>query len=118
MIPTPIPPNVEDDTPVRSHATTKPQLSNLLEGKLTYWIPEESGYGYILGQDNETYYLHFNSVAEDRLRGILQSIQLRSRYPIEDSLEFEPGTKSKQSDKYPPAKNVRIATGKPRVAHP
>jgi hypothetical protein len=100
---------------LRAIAPVVSQLSMLLEGKLTYWIPEDSGYGYVLGQDNETYYLHFSSIADDRLRGILQSVQQRSRYPIEDSLEFEPGTKTKSSDKYPPAKNVRIATGKPLV---
>jgi hypothetical protein len=116
-VPSPIAPIAKGTSlsSLRAIAPVVSQLSKLLEGKLTYWIPEDSGYGYVLGQDNETYYLHFSSIADDRLRGILQSVQQRSRYPIEDSLEFEPGTKTKSSDKYPPAKNVRIATGKPLV---
>jgi hypothetical protein len=115
LIPGPVAPIAKGTrlSSLRGTTPVMPQLSKLLEGKLTYWIPEDSGYGYVLGQDNETYYLHFSSIADDRLRGILQSVQHRSRYPIEESLEFEPGTKGKTSDKYPPAKNVRIATGKP-----
>jgi hypothetical protein len=88
-------------------------LSSALEGKITYWVPEEAGYGYLLAQDNQTYYLHFNAISDDRLRGILNSIPQRTRYPLQESIEFEPGTKSRPSDNYPPAKNVRLATGKP-----
>jgi hypothetical protein len=87
--------------------------NSVLEGQLTYWIPEEAGYGYVLGQDNETYYLHFNSIADDRLRSLLQGVQMRARYPLEQAVEFQPGTKNRPADKYCPAKNVRLATGKP-----
>jgi hypothetical protein len=87
-----------------------------LEGRVTYWIPDESGYGFILAQDNETYYLHANAVADHRLRDALNVITERSRYPLQEAVEFEPGFKNKSTDSYKPAKNVRFATGKPFIS--
>jgi cold shock CspA family protein len=102
-------------TAAASPSQTSPQLTQpgVLEGQLTYWIPEEAGYGYVQGQDGETYYLHFNSIADDRLRSLLLGVQMRARYPLEQSLEFQAGSKNRQTDKYRPAKNVRLATGRP-----
>ncbi len=97
---------------LRPKINTKGASKATLEGNLTYWMPDD-GYGFILAQDGETYYLHFNSVADDKLRAILNTVLHRTRYPLKEILEFEPEAKRSPSDNYPPAKNVRLATGKP-----
>lgn len=83
---------------------------NILEGEITFWDPV-GGFGYIAGQDNATYYLHVNSVSSDQLRGLLQVVGEKTRYPIKETVEFEPGEKVKSTYSHRPAKNVRIALG-------
>lgn len=100
-------------TTASAQASSHLTLPGVVEGQLTYWIPEEAGYGYIQGQDGETYYLHFNSIADDRLRSLLLGVRMRARYPLEQPLEFQSGSKNRPTDKYRPAKNARLATGKP-----
>ncbi len=84
-------------------------VRNILEGELTFWDPV-GGFGYIAGQDNATYYLHVNSISSDQLRGLLQAVSEKTRYPIKETVEFESGEKVKSTYSHKPAKNVRIAS--------
>ena len=67
------------------------------------------GFGFTLGKNGETYFVHVNAIVDDRLKEELNHIPYSEfAYPVEIPVVFQDGGFTKQGAKYRAAKNIRM----------
>lgn len=99
--------------PVVSNGTSElpKNMTGDQEGLLNAYKRSE-GFGFTLGKNGETYFVHVNAIVDDRLKEELNQIPYSEfAYPVEIPVVFQDGGFTKQGAKYRAAKNIRMRQG-------
>jgi hypothetical protein len=102
-MPSPVP------APVLPGPNTGPMTADV-KGLLTAYKRTE-GYGFATSIDGENYFVHVNSVIDDRLRDELNHVPYSEiPYPVEIPLVFGDGGYTRPGAKYKAARNIRMGS--------
>ena len=100
-------------TPVPAPALPGPNTGAMtgdVKGLLTAYKRTE-GYGFATSIDGENYFVHVNSVIDDRLRDELNHVPYSEiPYPVEIPLIFGDGGYTRPGAKYKAARNIRMGS--------
>lgn len=79
-----------------------------IEGTLNAY-KRSDGFGFTLGKDGQTYFVHINAICDDRLREALNQVPYSEfAYQVEIPVVFQDGGFTKNGAKYRAAKNIRL----------